>query len=140
MEQRQNTIASLDRKEINAIVAIKCLDEGVDIPSASRAIFLSNNTDAREYVQRLGRVLRHNRNGHKDHADIYDFIVMPPSDTSHNDAIGRNLVKNELVRSQFFLKLATNSEQSRESITNEVDNYGYYFEPDELSYKQGDDD
>ncbi len=45
-------------KDINVIVAIKCLDEGVNIPSIHTAYILASSTNPREYVQRRGRVLR----------------------------------------------------------------------------------
>ena len=134
VQQRITTIDGLRDKSISAIVAIKCLDEGVDIPSATTDIFLSNNTDSREYVQRLGRVLRKDKNGFKDHADIYDFIVFPPVDTPNDDKIGRNLAKNELIRCKFFTSLARNGDEAWWSIYESLDKYGYYFKDDELTY------
>ena len=41
-----------------AIVAIKCLDEGVNIPSIKTAFILASTTNPKEYIQRRGRVLR----------------------------------------------------------------------------------
>ncbi|PSO05107.1 hypothetical protein B9Q13_02860, partial [Candidatus Marsarchaeota G2 archaeon ECH_B_SAG-G16] len=40
------------------IVTSKVLDEGVDVPDASVGIILSGTGSKREYVQRLGRLLR----------------------------------------------------------------------------------
>jgi len=40
------------------IVTSKVLDEGVDVPEASQAIILSGTGSSREFIQRLGRVLR----------------------------------------------------------------------------------
>ena len=59
----------------DALIAIKCLDEGVDIPSAQIGILLSSSANPREYIQRLGRILRNSPQ--KSHATIYDFIVVP---------------------------------------------------------------
>lgn len=144
LEERLSAIQNLRTHSINAIVAIKCLDEGVDIPSAKVAFFLSNNTDPREYVQRLGRVLRLDSAGDKDHAEIYDYIIMPPSGVAYQNEtdrkIARNMIKNELIRSRFFNDLAMNSENAQVIIDDTVDNYGFYFEPDELTYSIGDDD
>lgn len=141
LEERLSAIDNLRKKSINAIVAIKCLDEGVDIPSAQQAFFLSNNTDPREYVQRLGRVLRLDKESGKEIAEIYDYIVMPPSDVVYEDdaerKIARNMIKNELIRSKFFNELSSNSEQAQEIIDDAVDRFGFYFEDDELNYTVG---
>lgn len=141
LEERLSAIENLRKKSINAIVAIKCLDEGVDIPTAQQAFFLSNNTDPREYVQRLGRVLRLDKEGGKEMADIYDYIVMPPSDVIYADEgerkIARNMIKNELIRSKFFNELSSNSDKAQEIIDDAVDKFGFYFEDDELNYNTG---
>lgn len=130
---RNKVIKSLYSKQIEAIVAIKCLDEGVDIPSATIGIFLSNNTDPREYVQRLGRVLRRHEASNKSVAHIYDFIVLPPSAVDSGDTAARNLVKTEVKRIKFFEKLAKNENEVKEELGNILDKFGYYFETEELT-------
>lgn len=60
---------------LQALVAIRCLDEGVDIPSIKTAFILASSTNPKEYVQRRGRVLR--KAPGKKYAVIYDFITMP---------------------------------------------------------------
>ena len=57
------------------MVAIKCLDEGIDIPSASKAILMANSTNPREYIQRIGRVIRQSKD--KKYATIYDISIEP---------------------------------------------------------------
>ena len=52
---------------------MKCLDEGVDVPSAETAIIMASTSNPREYIQRRGRILR--RHSNKDLAIIYDMIV-----------------------------------------------------------------
>lgn len=64
-----------DRKEITkmfstgdqlqALVAIKCLDEGVNIPMIKTAFILASTTNPREYIQRRGRLLRQDKSGQK---------------------------------------------------------------------------
>lgn len=61
--------------KIQAIVAIKCLDEGVNIPGIKTAFILASTTNPKEYIQRRGRVLRIAPN--KEYAEIYDFITLP---------------------------------------------------------------
>jgi len=41
-----------------AIVTSRVLNEGIDVPEAKVAIVLGGTSGAREYIQRLGRVLR----------------------------------------------------------------------------------
>ena len=43
---------------LQALVAIKCLDEGVNIPNIHTAFILASSTNPKEYIQRRGRVLR----------------------------------------------------------------------------------
>ena len=63
------------RHQLQVLVGIKCLDEGIDIPNARVAILLSNSTNPREYVQRVGRVIRQAPD--KPVSEIYDFIAIP---------------------------------------------------------------
>ena len=55
-------------------MAIKCLDEGVDIPYLKNAIILSSSQNPREHIQRRGRVLR--KSPGKNLATIYDALVL----------------------------------------------------------------
>lgn len=75
LSERQYLIQHFKEGNYQALVAISCLDEGIDIPSADTAILMSNSTNPREYVQRIGRVIRQAEG--KTHARIYDFIVEP---------------------------------------------------------------
>ncbi len=57
-EERRETMANFGRGTCKAIVTSQVLDEGVDVPDASVGILLSGTGSAREYIQRLGRLLR----------------------------------------------------------------------------------
>lgn len=113
-EERKLIKRQFISKEINAIVAIKCLDEGVNIPSIHTAYLLASSTNPREYVQRRGRVLRTARD--KEYAEIYDFITLPrklqnniPKEILKQD-IG--LIKRELIRLDDFAADALNLSES----------------------------
>lgn len=56
----------------NAIVTSKVLNEGIDVPEAKVAVVLGGSASAREYVQRLGRVLRKQGNAQ---AVLFEVIV-----------------------------------------------------------------
>lgn len=73
---RSKLIKSFDQGEmIQALIAIRCLDEGVNIPSIDKAFILASSTNPKEYIQRRGRVLRLYPG--KNYAQIYDFITLP---------------------------------------------------------------
>jgi len=40
------------------VIAIKCLDEGLDVPSANVGVIMSSSGNPREFIQRRGRLLR----------------------------------------------------------------------------------
>ncbi|HMS23562.1 MAG TPA: DEAD/DEAH box helicase family protein [Candidatus Saccharibacteria bacterium] len=103
---RKSIIENLEDEIYDAVVAIKCLDEGVDIRSAQTAYLISNNTEPREYTQRLGRVLRKCEG--KKLSYVVDFVVVPP-ESFRDNKYGKQLVKNELKRVGFFSDLASNS-------------------------------
>ena len=97
--------------ELNALVAIRCLDEGVDIPETRRAYILASSTNPRQFIQRRGRVLR--RADGKDFAEIYDFIVVPPpADEDRVDPAERKLMARELERVMEFAGLALNGPEA----------------------------
>ena len=80
------------------ILAIRCLDEGVDIPSVSHALILASSTNPREFIQRRGRVLR--RSPGKSFAVIHDVVVLPSE--MLDDATGTRIVEGELARAVEF--------------------------------------
>ena len=102
-----------------AIVAIKCLDEGVNIPSIKTAFILASTTNPKEYIQRRGRVLRLAKN--KPYAVIYDFVtlVKPLDEVNPYSAdynCERALAKRELARIKEFGEISLNSRDADELI------------------------
>ena len=99
-------------EKLQALIAIKCLDEGVNIPSIETAFILASTTNPKEYIQRRGRVLRLYEG--KEFAEIYDFITLPQNmrdaagATEQELNIGKSLVRNELMRAFEFARLADN--------------------------------
>lgn len=57
-EQRSIALHQLERNDIAAVVAIDCLDEGVDVPQVHQAILVASSTSERQFIQRRGRILR----------------------------------------------------------------------------------
>jgi superfamily II DNA or RNA helicase len=57
-QERQDALSGFKDGRYNAIVTSKVLDEGVDVPDAELGIILSGTGSSREFIQRLGRLLR----------------------------------------------------------------------------------
>jgi superfamily II DNA or RNA helicase len=64
--ERQDTLQGFRDGRYTTIITSKVLDEGVDVPDAELGIILSGTGSSREFIQRLGRLLRpkqHSKNG-----------------------------------------------------------------------------
>ncbi|MDD4508177.1 MAG: DEAD/DEAH box helicase family protein [Eubacteriaceae bacterium] len=117
----------VEGNNLQALVAIKCLDEGVNIPSIKTAFILASTTNPKEYIQRRGRVLRLAKG--KEYAMIYDFITLPrPIDETAYQSeeemkLEVALVKNEIRRCIEFKKSAINPIDSDELIYETIEAY-----------------
>jgi superfamily II DNA or RNA helicase len=103
---------------IQGLIAIRCLDEGVDIPETRRAFILASSTNPRQFIQRRGRILR--RAPGKTMADIYDFIVEPSTEELDSSSpifpTVRNLFRRELSRIWEFAGLAVNGPEALQTL------------------------
>lgn len=119
-------------EEIQYLVAIKCLDEGVNIPAIKTAFILASTTNPKEYIQRRGRVLRLSPG--KEYAEIYDFITLPReleivSFLNEKELkYDKSLIQRELQRIEDFRRLADNSYESMDEILAIRDAYQIYEE------------
>ena len=102
--------------ELQGLVAIRCLDEGVDIPVTQTAVILASSGNPRQFIQRRGRVLRPAPD--KDRATIFDMMVMPPDLGRKHNNTERNLLRRELQRFAEFAQLADNAGQARLKLLN----------------------
>jgi len=133
-KDRELLLEDFESGLVDMLFAIKCLDEGVNVPRTQNAIFLASGKNYREFVQRRGRVLRkYEQNGiKKNHANIYDIIVFPTLDQFRNNrSIGKRFIANEFKRIYEFNKLSKEREKSFRLIDNELKRYGlsqYYLE------------
>ena len=127
-DEREVVIQKFTEKDINAVVAIKCLDEGINIPSIERAYILGSTSNYREYVQRRGRILRKSDN--KSIAEIHDFLVVPRSYESYqsiqdsNFSIEKKMVEGELKRLEEYNSLALNKYRNESKLRNLKEFYG----------------
>ena len=121
--------------KIQAIVAIKCLDEGVNIPGIKTAFILASTTNPKEYIQRRGRVLRIAPN--KEYAEIYDFITLP-RDLKETRVLSKeklgydiSLINKEIARMKEFSSLSRNNLSCKKLIMDINEAYeGFYLDLD----------
>lgn len=106
LDDAPNILKSFANGDIQILLSMKCLDEGVDIPRAEHAIFCSSTGNPRQFVQRRGRVLRKSKG--KDKAKIWDLIVTPPNVMNDSSGIERSIFLNEVKRIVNFAALADN--------------------------------
>ncbi|CAJ38264.1 DEAD/DEAH box helicase family protein [Methanocella arvoryzae] len=71
-DERMENLSKFRTGAYRAIVTSKVLDEGVDVPDANVGIILSGSGSRREFVQRLGRILR--KKGDKK-AVLYEIVA-----------------------------------------------------------------
>lgn len=112
LSQREFLLTRFAEGEYQMLLAMKCLDEGVDVPAARTAILLSSSGNPREYIQRIGRIIR--RSPGKERARVYDVIISP--------AIGRmpselrvaasRIYRKEMERCRYIASLAVNSAEA----------------------------
>ncbi|NEP09145.1 MAG: DNA phosphorothioation system restriction enzyme [Symploca sp. SIO2C1] len=120
--QREQLRHQFEAGELQGLVAIRCLDEGVDIPAIETAVILASSGNPRQFIQRRGRVLRPHPG--KDQATIFDMIVLPPDLGRGTWEVERNLLKKELKRFLEFADLADNAEEARSKLLELQKRYG----------------
>ncbi|MBW4592269.1 MAG: DEAD/DEAH box helicase family protein [Brasilonema angustatum HA4187-MV1] len=99
VKERHEILTKFREGEFKTLVASHVLNEGVDVPAASVAIILSGTGSTREYIQRLGRVLRKGKDNKKQ-AILYEVVA---EDTSEEGTSARRRgveKKNEPPRRQ----------------------------------------
>lgn len=136
MKQRQNIKNLFSKGDmLQVLVAIKCLDEGFNIPEIRTAFILASTTNPKEYIQRRGRVLRLAEG--KKYAEIYDFITLPrPLEETYNltnaeQKYEQGLVKREFERMKEFNRMAINCVENNKNLIWElIDSYKLYDKSD----------
>ena len=110
---------------MQALVAMHCLDEGVDVPDTRVAYILASSSNPRQFIQRRGRVLR--KAPGKDFATIYELITIPPPVIELDElslAAERSILRRELSRFAEFADSALNTQAAYDTIWNVADQFG----------------
>lgn len=119
LTERQHAIKCFQEGYIKALVAIKCLDEGIDIPSARKAVLMASSANPREYIQRVGRTIRQ-ADGKAD-AEIWDISIKPCGDRVPGEELRRfeeRVCEKEKARIYDIIKDAQNSAEALKELYN----------------------
>ena len=115
--EREYILRKFSEGKYEVLVAMKCLDEGIDIPSAKATILMASSGNPREFIQRIGRVIR--RYPGKREAKIYDIIVVPTEENCPEELLKleKKIFTKELERYEEIAKNALNEAE----VLNEID-------------------
>ena len=116
-KQRSQILNDFGQGRLDALVAVKCLDEGINIPAAQEAIILASDTSERQFIQRRGRILRKALG--KDKATLIDILVVPPIGDERI-----KLITSEVNRIKHFAKTASNRASVITKLGDELSHYG----------------
>lgn len=117
IKERDDILNQFREKKLDTLVAVKVLDQGVNLKSVTHAFILSSTDSKTEFIQRRGRILRIEEG--KPTSEIYD-IVMLPHDI--NDYFNRPtfedayVVARELRRINEYNIAAVNSKENNRII------------------------
>ena len=101
-------VSDFKNNDYQVLTAMRVLDEGFNIPQTEMAFLLSSNTVRRQWIQRLGRVLRLSVETGKKKAVLHDFLVLPIIDLDKVDNDLKALIRSECNRILFFSNLSSN--------------------------------
>ena len=115
---RKDKLRAFAEGKIDMLFAMKCLDEGVDVPRAEVGIFTSSTGNPRQFIQRRGRLLR--KHPEKAFAYIYDTVIVPDYNQINEHSVyemERSLVRGELMRVAYFASLSDNYYDARTALS-----------------------
>lgn len=121
--QRQQTLEFFREGATEILLAIRCLDEGIDVPECSTSITVASSSSTREFVQRRGRILRGGLIGKV--ASLHDIVVLPIEPRLRQDVpVGEALIRQELVRVYHLAEAADNEWTVRRQVQRELAHFG----------------
>ena len=109
-------VRSFSNGDLQALTSKRVLDEGFNVPQTEVAYLLASQTGRRQWIQRLGRILRLSPSTNKRKAVLHDLIVIPPALDESFDEDFKSMVRSEYERVKFFTKLSQNGLEEGGSI------------------------
>lgn len=125
LDERAVLLEQLGAGTVDGLVAMKCLDQGIDVPTARVAHFLASTKNPRQYIQRRGRILRRPKDGSSKHAVVFDYIAHPNS-VGENFDMERRLVAQEVLRARAMADAADNRNQAISALRPLLDSYNLW--------------
>ena len=120
---RQRLLKAFELGSMKYLLSMRCLDEGVDIPSANVAYFLASSSNPRQFVQRRGRVLRLHKD--KEAASIYDYFSFPAAlGSGETELAEKAIAERELARVITFAEASLNPDYAFDQIAEMRTRYG----------------
>lgn len=122
LKEREEILKQFKTRELDTLLAIKCLDQGVNLKSVTHAYILSSTDTLTEFIQRRGRILRIEEG--KPISKIYDLVMLPQDISDYNILPSQEdayLVDRELRRMKEY-NLASNNKSENKLIINEIEN------------------
>ena len=120
---RSAVLREFEDENYDTIAAIKCFDEGVDVPKLDKIYIMASDALNRQTIQRRGRVLRTCKETGKKMAYIFDFVSLPPIEET--GSVGsKNLVVNEMKRAREYARLADNEKDISTELNDVIAIYG----------------
>ncbi len=121
-KNREKALLRFAKGETQVLTAMKCLDEGVDIPRTEIAVFCASTGNPRQFIQRRGRILRTHKD--KSMAYIYDLVVIPEmKKDSPTFEMERMMLRRELLRVIDFANLSTNRSYAEKVLSKSLEYY-----------------
>lgn len=108
--QREKILAEA-KLRATPLLAMYCLDEGVDVPELKSAIIVSSSASKRQYIQRRGRILRLGERGKV--AELYDIIVLPRPDP---DPVRNEIAREAIIKERERLEELSNDAENRYDV------------------------
>ncbi len=106
---RVAVIREFENGYYDTLVAIRCFDQGVDVPRLDKIYIMASDASIRQTVQRRGRVLRKCNETGKRYASIYDMVLIPPL-AQFGTPVAKSLLQIELTRAMEYGRIAENKE------------------------------
>ena len=104
--------------DTQALVSIRVLDEGFDVPQCRTAFLIASSRNKRQYIQRRGRVLR---KFHEKKASIHDYLIL-------TNGYEESLFHSEALRICEFARYSENLNQIVDDTQDFFNRYGLTFD------------
>lgn len=119
---RVKVLEKFEQSYFDILVAIKCFDEGVDVPKLDKIYIMASDSSLRQTVQRRGRVLRMCAESGKTEASIFDMVVLPRYNNYSSSCV--SIFRSELLRVREYNRLADNKLDNQIEIEKIMKKYG----------------